>query len=143
MFKEGNYVKIKKDCSGTKAGEIYRLVEDDGLWTKNKDGRKLCDCQYNWELYKKELKDVEFGDMITDGTEFRYILGRVNDVIFTGLGNRKEKAKNDEAYTWSLPEFLRIFVEYKIVEESDDVDVTVDGKTTTISRKSAEALNLI
>ena len=118
--------------------------EEEPYVVKDINGSYESYTEENLELIGlKELKDVEFGDMITDGTDFRYIFGRVNDVIFTGLGDTGEEAKNAKAYTWSLQEFLKEFGNCKFVGESDDVDVTVDGKTTTISRKSAEALNLI
>ena len=98
------------------------------------------------ELLKRELKDVEFGDMITDGEDFRYIFGRAGDAIFLSTSGRtEEKAKKADAMdsAYSLTEFLRDYEDWKFVEESDDVEVTANGKTTTISKKSAKALNLI
>lgn len=96
------------------------------------------------KLLKKELKDVEFGDMITNERNYVYIFGRIDDAIMAGVPeNNEERAKDTITGIYSLPEYLRKFDNWKFVGESDDVNVTVNGKTTTISRKSAEALNLI
>ena len=147
-MKVGDKVKTKE---GGKIGIIVK-VDDNNCYRVNYKDFDFGDNFDNWgyhyesnlELLKKELKDVEFGDMITDGTKFRYIFGRINDAVFaSGWCRTEEEAKFSVSGGFSLPEFLRNVGDSKFVEESDDVDVTVDGKTTTISRKSAEALNLI
>lgn len=57
----------------------------------------------------------------------------------------KENPEEHERFT-SLPNFSwKIFTEITGIRKDteDEVEITVEGKTKTISRKSAEALNLI
>lgn len=59
IFKEGDQVKILKNCSGAMAGQIYTVVtnEDGKLTTRTEYGVDACSCQHNWELIiKKEKK---------------------------------------------------------------------------------------
>ena len=154
-MKVGDIIKVIGNQSGnykTNKAKVVEICSDGDVEYKDLTGEreytKYVYKQYikeDIELLNKELKDVEFGDMITDGEEFVYIFGRVDDIIFTGYMQESEKeASETDPLTYSLPEFLRKFSNFEFVGgESDYVDITVDGKTTTISRKSAEALNLI
>lgn len=57
-FKVGDKVRILKDCSGTRRGEIaiLSLEEQNCLIAHTKNSTKLrgygCMCEYNWELIR-------------------------------------------------------------------------------------------
>lgn len=68
-FKEGDMVKIKRDCSWCKAGKIYplhygyvsgelkdRLYAWDNTITEKEGG---CNCQNNWELVEEVEQSIE------------------------------------------------------------------------------------
>jgi len=52
MFKEGDRVKVKRNCSGSVVGEIYTLYPTSsvGRFRASKDGLRGCNCETNWIL---------------------------------------------------------------------------------------------
>lgn len=52
IFKKGDIIRMKEDCSNAIVGKDYVLVEhDDGyLTTLDDNGDPACSCQYKWEL---------------------------------------------------------------------------------------------
>ena len=108
MFKAGDTVKIKENCSGTHCGEIYTLKKFDGLLWAGKEkstDSKGCSCQNNWELVKKETKMFKVGDKVRciegpqthDGADkrgcgwtlgYEFIVGKiVGDIYWPKVGN--------------------------------------------------------
>ena len=65
-FKKGDRVRIKKNCSGTKAGEEcilgYDGADDKDLYALGKDGS--CSCEGNWELVTSAKRPFEVGDKV-------------------------------------------------------------------------------
>ena len=76
------------------------------------------------------------GDIIVIGNDNAKVLGVCGEVIFRSCSNDHESAntwdtqKSFEKQGWKL-------------EDDDMIGITVQGKTTKISRQSAKALNLI
>lgn len=69
MFKEGDRVKLKRNCSGAYAGEIYTLTIGNAhgeqahkLWAwkdgKIDEGSCGCSCHSNWELINLTAKEL-------------------------------------------------------------------------------------
>lgn len=68
MFKEGDRVKIKSDCSGTIAGHIYKLKYGNLSGSNSrhlfaclgelKKGGEGCSCQSNWILAENKKFNV-------------------------------------------------------------------------------------
>lgn len=75
------------------------------------------------------------GDIIVNKNGERKILGICGEVLFTSVTDHFK----DAGYAYTQHELDNFG--YKL--KSDTVDITVEGKTKTISRESAKALNLI
>jgi len=60
-FKKGDKIRMKVNCSGSKEGREYILVEDDGNLIANcmSDGKipDGCSCEHNWELINDNNKN--------------------------------------------------------------------------------------
>jgi hypothetical protein len=52
MFKEGDKVKVKRNCSGCIIDVIYTLHQTSsvGRFRASKDGMRGCSCETNWIL---------------------------------------------------------------------------------------------
>ena len=156
-YKVGQKVRVKKDleigrCYGAsfvngmkkyKELTIVKCVCDGNYNMKEDSGR------WNWtnemlEPLHRELKDIQYGDVITDGEIFIYILGRVDEAIFVSEEAYTEEDVKEAIFfaTYSLTEFIEDFRNYKIVGQEEDTteELTMEevckqlGKTVKIKK---------
>lgn len=158
-------MRISCEISGHKVPRAYVQEENgkificqdvmNGNSCKNKMGFK-----YSWDVGSGNDKDLEnfsvrdiyiltsdieniiVGDIIENATGKFKVLGNAHDVWFISY-----KDFYDRVSTFRTLTELKM-LEYKIVlpespQESDDVTITVEGKSKTISRRSAKELGLI
>jgi hypothetical protein len=69
MFKVGDWVKIKRNCSGSEAGKIYKLKfrHYDELYACIEDGERGCSCKSNWILVNRDLENDFILNLINNG----------------------------------------------------------------------------
>lgn len=105
-------------------GEIITLVEDDGSsnpFFQRKSGDRICTSFRSLEPYKKDLDNLEVGDILIDneGNE-RMVLG-ISDLVF----HMSSEDDLDVAYgNFTLAEFKRDG--WRLKEEEKKVELTLD-----------------
>ena len=134
MYKIGDKVKVRQDLEINKDYEnvcfregmknyktvTIKKIEESGSYCVEEN-----DFWYSDEMFKplhRELKDVRYGDVITNGEYYSYIFGRCDEAIFISCEEKTiEKAKKAASLRYySLLEFLRGYEGWKIVQDEPD-----------------------
>ena len=146
-YKVGDRVKVLKSDTGIKTPYLGIVDNVTSLGDPEIKGLKASgfDKDYAYfhdldvcdiELAPKTLDNLEVGDVVVDEDGDKLtVLGETNSYKMT-LANSKEGGAD-----WTQEELK--LCGYKPFTETDEVEVTVEGKTTKISRKSAIALGLL
>lgn len=157
-YKVGQKVRVKKDLVvGKKYGPYFfnkekaKYSELTIVYINGNDNYEMKEDggSYSWtdemlEPLNRTLKDIQYGDVITDGDEFIYILGRVDEAIFVSAEAYTEEDVKEADYdiVYSLTEFINDFEDYKIVGQEEDTteELTIEevckqlGKTVKIKK---------
>ena len=89
-------------------------------------------------IVSSDIENVQEGDIIGKDGYKRKVLGRCGEVVFRSRFDQLDRC--DDMVTITQLKNLGYQME---IPQDDTVDITVEGKTKTISRLSAKELNLI
>lgn len=121
MFKVGDKIRMKEDCSGNKAGQVYEVHKGDfygldreNLYAWNETTTHCgCSCQDNWELVEEEitLENMPVGTIIHGGEGFRKVLA-----IVGGEGELKLYSLSAYSYDKESNELKKASQDYTVYE---------------------------
>lgn len=139
-YKVGDKVRVRENLE---ADEDYGATYANGEMTKYKTltikevHSEIYDVEENswgWtdemlEPPHRTIKDIQYGDVLTDGNEFVYILSIVDEVVLLGLVTDTIKYAKEADYsdTYSIKAFVKAFKDWKIVgQEEEVVEMTLE-----------------
>lgn len=101
--------------------------------------------QKNYRAFNKDVSKERYSEILKQVEEI--LKGFKLELNKKSWSDEWKKVSNKQWQQLSeIPEFDKRVVEGIIgfeLEDNDDIEITINGKTTYISRKSAKALNLI
>lgn len=119
-FKEGQKVKILKNCIDCVEGEIATLHygskggdNKEYLFAWGKGENANCSCEKNWELVKEEktLENLEVGDLVERDGDLRRVLAVIPNVeknyVLTFGWKKGEDEETETSFCCSVKELKR------------------------------------
>lgn len=149
-FKVGDKVRMKKDCSGNKAGQVYEVhygtvygFEKDRLYAWNETTTDCgCSCQDKWELVEEPitLENMSVGTIINSADRFRKVLAILGGegelkvyILSQSTNNIESEELKKAAYCYTVYELQK--EGYSVYQEEEVQEMTVEAVSKLVGKK--------